>query len=98
MRRDVSQRGKVLVAILCVLLAVFMTVEISHSHGTNMDPMQCQFCATAHVALASQPSWLSSYVLHLIRIVAIGEPSLGSQPVVSTAFIRPPPVPAAFLA
>jgi hypothetical protein len=93
-----DQFGKVLVTLLCVALAFFMTVEVSHSHpaGTTENaPIHCQFCATAHVATASQPSWLTGYVLHLIGIVASGEPSVGTRPVVFTTFIRPPPAEAA---
>ncbi len=91
--------ARVLVTLLCVLLAVFMTVEIAHHHPAGVPdgaPTQCQFCATAHVAIASQPSWLTSYVLHLIGIVSIGETSRGSRTVVQTAFIRPPPVDPSF--
>jgi hypothetical protein len=71
-----------------------MTVEAAHSHPAGIagtTPIHCQFCATAHVAIASQPSWLTGYVLRLIGTVVIGEPSVGTRPVVFTAFIRPPP-------
>ncbi|MCU1312974.1 MAG: hypothetical protein JWM54_731 [Acidobacteriaceae bacterium] len=87
--------ARVLVTLLCVFLVFFMTAELAHSHaGSLLDnaPVHCQFCATAHVALATQPSWLTSYVLHLIGEVTIGETSRGSRAVVQTVFIRPPPV------
>ena len=87
--------ARVLVTLLCVFLVFFMTAEVAHSHpGGALDnaPVHCQFCATAHVAVASQPSWLTGYVLHLIGEVTIGETSRGSRAVVQTVFIRPPPV------
>jgi ammonia channel protein AmtB len=83
------------VSLLCVFLVFFMTAEVAHSHaGSLVDnaPVHCQFCATAHVAVASQASWLTGYVLHLLGEVTIGETSRGSRAVVQTAFIRPPPV------
>jgi hypothetical protein len=87
--------ARVLVTLLCVFLVFFMTAELAHSHpGGLLDnaPVHCEFCATAHVAITSQPSWLTGYVLHLIGEVRLGETSRGSQAVVRTAFIRPPPV------
>jgi hypothetical protein len=84
------------VALLCVVLAVvlaaFMTVEIAHNHPAgDASSNHCQFCASAHVAIDAQPSWLTGYVLRLVGVVSAGEPSPGSCPVVVTAFIRPPP-------
>jgi ammonia channel protein AmtB len=87
--------ARVLVTLLCVFLVFFMTAELAHSHAGSLRdnaPVHCQLCATAHVAVASQPSWLTGYVLHLIGEVTIGETSRGSRAVVQTAFIRPPPV------
>jgi hypothetical protein len=87
--------ARVLVTLLCVFLVFFMTAEMAHSHsGGLLDnaPVHCQLCATAHVAVASQTSWLTGYVLHLIGEVTIGQTSRGSRAVVQTAFIRPPPV------
>ncbi len=63
--------------------------------GDGPAPAHCQLCATAHTAVASQPAWLTGFVLHLIGQISIGEPSPGSRVVVVTAFIRPPPVEAA---
>jgi hypothetical protein len=86
---------RVLVTLLCVFLVFFMTAEVAHSHAGGLPdnaPVHCQFCATAHIAVASQSSWLTSYVLHLIGEVTVGETSRGSRTVVQTAFIRPPPV------
>lgn len=86
--------ARMLVTLLCVFLVFFMTAELAHSHGSSLDnaPVHCQLCATAHIAVVSQPSWLTGYVLHLIGEVTIGETSRGSQTVLQTAFIRPPPV------
>jgi hypothetical protein len=97
MRRP-GKFGKVVALILGLFLAFFMTVEVAHSHLPDSDiatTSHCQLCLTAHVAIASQPAWLTGYVLHLIGNVSIGEPSRGSQVVVFTAFIRPPPAVAA---
>ena len=87
-----SKFVRVMVTVLCVFLALFMTAEVAHVHADGTpDAIHCQFCSTAHVAVTSQPSWLTGYVLHLIGIVSIGEPSPGSRVVIRTAFIRPPP-------
>ena len=92
--RQPNQFGKVLIVLLGALLAVFMTFEVAHSHpaGDVTASAHCQVCATAHAAVASQPAWLTSFVLHIIGKVVLGEPSRGSRAVVHTAFIRPPPV------
>ena len=93
--RQPTQYGKVLIGLLSLLLAVFMTVEAAHTHSTitgdGTSSAQCQICATAHVAVAGQPAWLTGYVLHLIGTVTLGEPTRGSRIVVRTSFIRPPP-------
>lgn len=93
--RQPTQLGKVLIGLLSLLLAVFMTFEVAHSHtavaGDINASTHCQICATAHVAIAGQPAWLTGYILHLIGTVTIGEPTRGSRIVVRTAFIRPPP-------
>lgn len=84
--------ARVLVTLLCVFLACLMTAEVAHTHPNGApDAIHCQFCATAHVAVNSPPSWLTGYVLRLIGAVTIGEPSRGSRIVVRTALIRPPP-------
>ncbi len=83
-----------LIGVLGTLLLVFMTAEIAHSHPQVVDSstaIHCQLCATAHLATASQPAWLTSFVLHLIGTVDIGEPTRGSRIVIRTALIRPPP-------
>ncbi len=86
------QFGKLLAVLLCVVLAVFMTVEVTHSHpDTPVDASHCQLCASAHVAIDVQPTWMTAYVLRLIERVSSGEVSPGSVAVVVTAFIRPPP-------
>ncbi len=95
-----NQLGKVLIAFLGLFLAFFMTVEAAHSHSNGLGDatasVHCQLCATAHVSVISQPSWLTGFILHLIGTVSIGEPAQGSRTVVFTAFIRPPPVQTAF--
>jgi hypothetical protein len=85
--------ARVIVTLLCVFLAFFMTAEAAHIHPDGApDAMHCPLCATAHVAVSSAPAWLTGYVLQLIGAVTLGEPSRGSRIVVPTAFIRPPPV------
>ena len=85
--------GKLLAVLLCVVLAVFMTVEVAHSDPAgSADTSHCQLCASAHVAIDTQPTWMTAYVLRLIERISIGETSPGSSAVVVTAFIRPPPV------
>ena len=90
-----TQLRKWIALCLGLLLAVFMTLEVAHTHPTdardNGASAHCQICTTAHVAVDSKPSWLTGYVMHLIGTVSQGEPSSGSRVVVVTAFIRPPP-------
>lgn len=78
-----------------MVLAVFMTVEVAHNDpanpGGSVDTSHCQLCAAAHIAVDTQPTWMTAYVLRLIERVSIGEPDPGSSAVVVTAFIRPPP-------
>jgi hypothetical protein len=100
--RHSSQFGRVLVSLLGLFLAVFMTFEVAHGHGNASagDPgssTHCQVCMTAHTAVSSQPAWLTVFVLRLIGEVTIGTPSCGSRVVVFTAYIRPPPVEPAFV-
>ena len=84
--------GKLLVIVVCLALAMFMTAEAAHSHAAGpADSAHCQLCASAHVAVDTQPAWLTSYVLRLIDLVPVAEASPGSSPVVVTAYIRPPP-------
>jgi hypothetical protein len=87
--------GKLLALVLCVVFAVFMTVEVAHTDADDptgaADSTHCQLCATAHVAVDTQPTWLTAYVMQLIERISIGEPDPGSSAVVVTAFIRPPP-------
>jgi hypothetical protein len=47
-----------LVTLVCVFLVFFMTDEVAHSHSGGLldNAVHCQFCATAHVAVASQSS------------------------------------------
>jgi hypothetical protein len=90
----VSQRAKFgkLVVMVCLALAMFMTVEVAHSHAAGpVDSAHCQLCASAHVAVDTQPAWLTTYVLRLIDIVPVVEASTGSSPVIVTTYIRPPP-------
>ena len=95
--RHKDQLGRVLIVLLGLLLAVFMTVEIAHSHSTEAGAItgaaHCQICATAHVASASEPAWLTGFVLLLLGTVILGEPSPGLRPVLHALFIRPPPAP-----
>ncbi len=94
--------SRLLIVFLGLLLVVFMTVEIAHSHtddaGAVSSATHCQICAVAHVASASQPAWLTGFVLLLLGTIAIGEPSPGSRPVLRAVFIRPPPAPDSSLA
>ena len=91
--RQRIQLARLLIGLLALMLAVFMTVEVAHNHpaGDGSAATHCQICATAHVTAASQPAWLTGFVLHIIGSVSTGEPTRGSRIVVRTAFIRPPP-------
>jgi hypothetical protein len=95
--RHANQTGRVLISLLGLLLAVFMTFEVAHGHtGTGANApdasTHCQLCMTAHTAVSIQPAWLTEFVLQLIGQVSIGETSCGSRVVAFTAYIRPPPV------
>ncbi len=90
-----TQVGKLLLlalcALLCVTLAAFMTVEVSHAHSGPVDAAHCQLCSSAHVVVDVQPAWLTAYVLRLIEVVPVTAVSPAANPVFVTAFIRPPP-------
>ncbi|RRA49558.1 hypothetical protein [Acidipila sp. EB88] len=83
--------GKIILGLLCLLLAVFMTVEVAHSHADLVGGSHCQLCASSHLAVDAAPAWLTPLVLFLLGIVSLGEPATGSRPVVMTTLIRPPP-------
>ena len=80
---------------MCVLFVFLMTVEVARSHpnetGDFAATTHCQLCATAHIAVVSQPFALSAYVLRLIGTVLVGDVSRGSPAVIFTTYIRPPP-------
>jgi hypothetical protein len=84
--------GKVFACVFCLILTVFMTVQVAHVHAdAAMDSSHCQICSAAHIAVDAKPAWLTPFVLELIRMVSLGEPATGSRAVLVTAFIRPPP-------
>jgi hypothetical protein len=84
--------GKVLTYVFCLILTVFMTVQVAHVHADPaMDSSHCQICSAAHIAVDVKPAWLTPFVLELIRIISLGEPATGSRAILVTAFIRPPP-------
>jgi hypothetical protein len=84
--------GKVLIYSFCLLVAVFMTVQVAHVHtDPTLDSAHCQICSSAHIATGANPAWLTPFVLELIGLVSVGDPSPGSRSVVVTSFIRPPP-------
>ena len=90
-----SQTRKLLTLLLGLLLVVFMTAEVAHSHPTGTVDLSsaahCQLCAIAHVGTVAQPAWLTAHIQHLIGCVTLAEPSLQSRLIIPTAFIRPPP-------
>lgn len=86
---------KLFTLLLVVLLAVFMTAEVAHSHPTGTVDLSsashCQLCAIAHIGTVAQPAWLTAHIQHLIGVITLAEPSLQSRLTIPTAFIRPPP-------
>ena len=84
--------GKLLVLVVCLALAIFMTVEVTHFHDSGIDAAHCQLCASAHIAVDSQPAWLTTYVLRLIELVPVTDVSPRAGPAILTAYSRPPPV------
>ena len=89
------QPRSLIAILLMLLLVVFMTAEVAHSHPTGTVDLSsaahCQLCAIAHVGTVAQPAWLTAHVQQLIGRVTLAEPSLQSRLTVPTAFIRPPP-------
>ena len=83
--------GKLLVLVVCLALAIFMTAEVSHFHGSGIDSAHCQLCASAHIAVDAQPAWLTAYVLRLIEFVPTTDVSPRAAPAMLTAYSRPPP-------
>jgi hypothetical protein len=84
--------GELMVLLVCLALAIFMTVEVAHFHDSGIDSAHCQLCASAHIAVDSQPAWLTSHVLRLIELVPTQDVSPRAGPVILTAYSRPPPV------
>ncbi len=81
----------IVVGLLCLILMVFMTAEITHSHAGIAGDGHCQFCTLAHVAIEAEPDGLTPLALLVLGLIGIGEPQAGSRAVLVTAFIRPPP-------
>ncbi len=81
----------ILAGLMCLVLAVFMVAEVSHSHADVAAAGHCQLCTVAHVATNVKPACLTPFLLLLFGTVLIGSPSQGSRAVLVTAFIRPPP-------
>ena len=81
----------IIAALLCVMVAIFVSVGMAHVHADVATASHCQICALAHVTEAAPLIWLTPLVLLLLGAVVLGDPSPGSRDVVVTAFIRPPP-------
>ena len=82
---------RILVGFMCLVLAVFMTAEVAHTHADVAASGHCQLCTAAHLAIDVRPASLMPVMLLLLGRVAMGDPSPGSRAVLITAFIRPPP-------
>jgi hypothetical protein len=93
--RKPTDLTRLLIGLLGVMLVIFMTVEVAHSHSTRIGSpdtsTHCSLCNTAHIALAGQLTWVTNYVLRVVDTVTLGETLPGSRPVIRLAFIRPPP-------
>lgn len=83
--------GKSILGMLCIILTIFMTVEVAHSHADLVGGSHCQLCASSHLAVDVAPAWLTPLVLFLLGTVSFGAPSKGSRAVTLTTLIRPPP-------
>ena len=86
-----SKALAILLGLLCIALAVFMTVEASHSHVGVAASGHCSLCASAHLAIHTEPAWLTPLILLLLGTVFFGEALPGSRPLLLTSCIRPPP-------
>ena len=93
MTRSSSQFGKAIAIMLCVLLMVFMTVEVAHRHTPSgkLQHDTCHWCATSHLAtilvltLTPGPSEVAGETIALLE--CNGESLLMVPP----QLIRPPP-------
>jgi hypothetical protein len=92
-KRSSSQFGKAIAIMLCVLLMVFMTVEVVHRHTPSgkLQHDTCHWCATSHLAtilvltLSPGPSEVAGETIALLE--CNGESLLTIPP----QRIRPPP-------
>ena len=86
--------GRAIAIILCVLLMVFMTVEVAHRHTPSgkLQHDTCHWCATSHLAtilvltLPPGPSEIAGETIALLE--CNGESLL----LVPPQLIRPPPI------
>jgi hypothetical protein len=83
--------GRALAGLLCLVLAVFFTVEVAHNHAQIAVSAHCQLCAVAHQAIKVSPTTLASIVFLLFALLVPAQALAGHRPVLVTAFIRPPP-------
>lgn len=94
--RPPTQLAKLLICLQMLLMAVFMTVEVAHSHPVSASghdaSIHCELCATAHLATADEAALPIASVFRPVGTVIVGVRTRGSRTVVRTAFIRPPPV------
>lgn len=96
---DSSRRSgtpwKVLLAVLCVLLAVFAgTVQVVHVHADGTDThADCSLCAAAHVSVQGvQQQVFAAPAVQMVRGVELKRESRTAGPRLSFAlFHRPPP-------
>jgi hypothetical protein len=90
-----TQLGRFLVAGLCLLVAIFMCIQVAHGHQPGADgdnASHCQICLLTH-ALAMPVVVAALFVAQgMLALFLCGVPQRGSPAVAHVYFIRPPPV------
>jgi hypothetical protein len=97
-RRSASQSVRVLVAMVCVLLILFVgAAQALHAHAPDEAANPgCSLCAVAHVSALVTPVLASLPVLESVLAVSpVESPSVARCFFTFSLYVRPPPVLAA---
>ena len=95
-RRDARPQSlRILLALLCVLLVVFIgSAQLLHMHAgaENSDP-GCSLCAVAHLAALATPALINPVAASLVQAIVAPETGLAPPRFPSFSYdSRPPPV------
>ena len=95
-----TQLGRLLALCLSVVLAVFLTVQVAHSHDLDSageNPGHCPICQLAHVSTGAQAVVTIAAPMQFQPHLILSEPSPGSPVIAFNHVSRPPPASSSFL-